>query len=58
VLRQKRHVSGSLAQGGHRQDDLAEPVEQVGTELAAVDRSPEIAVGGGDQADIDLDGRR
>jgi hypothetical protein len=39
-------------------DDLAEPVEQVGPEPATIDRSSEIAVGGRDQPDIDLDGPR
>ena len=54
---EERDVGGAGAE--RREDDagLGEAVEEVFAEAAGVDLGAEIAVGGGDEADVDGDGR-
>ncbi len=51
-------VVGAVAEGGELDDDDVEAVEEVLAEGAVGDGGMEVAVGGGDEADIDLEGLR
>jgi hypothetical protein len=52
--RQQRDVLGALAQRGDRDRDHVEPIEQVAAEAPRLDLRLQVAVGGGDDAHIDL----
>ena len=51
----KRDVALAHAQRRQRDDLEAQPVEQIGAEAALVDQARQMLVGGGDDADVDLD---
>ena len=57
MAREVRDVDPALGQGRHRQRDDIEAVEQVLAELAGRHLGLEVAVGRGDDADVDLDPR-
>jgi len=56
VTGQRENVLGPFAQGGQPQIDHVEAVEQVFAKDAAFCRIGKVAVGGRDDADVDLDG--
>src|SRR6185503_2782641 len=56
VLGQIRDVGHALAQRRDADGDDVQPVVEVLAELAASDQALEVAVGGGDDADVDLAG--
>src|SRR6185312_14535497 len=56
VLDEERDVVAALAQGRQRHAHDVEPVEQVFAELALLHQAAEIAVGGDEDAHVDLDG--
>ena len=58
VLDQRRDVLAPLAQRRDLDVDDVEAVVEVVAELARLDLAPQVAVGGGDDADVDLDRRR
>ena len=55
VLDEQRDVLAALAQRRHRDRDDVQPVEQILLELAFADQLPQVAVGRGDDAHVDLD---
>ena len=55
VARQREDVLRPLAQGGQAQIDDVQAIEQVFAERAALDGFGQVAVRGGDDADVDLD---
>ena len=55
VMGQGVDVLGPLAKCGNAQIDHVQPIEQILAERAVLDRFGQVAVGGGDDADIDLD---
>jgi hypothetical protein len=55
-LDEERDVLFALAQGRDEERDDVEAVEEVFAEVAAGDLFPEVLVGGGDDADIDVEG--
>ena len=57
-LGEHRHVFAPVAQGRDINRHDVEAEEQVFAEFLALDTLFEIAVGGGDDADVDLDGAR
>ena len=52
---QQRDVLGPLAQGGHAHRHHRQAVEEIAAEGAALHLGLEILVGGGDEADVDVD---
>ena len=54
VLRQHRDVLGALAERRHAHGHDVEPIEQIVAELPLAHGAREVAVGRGDQADVDL----
>src|SRR5262249_58515036 len=56
VLDQQRDVLAALAQGRHANGEDVESVEKVPAEPAGGGLAVEVLVGGGDQADVGLDG--
>ena len=50
---EERQIGGALAQRGQPDLDDREPVEQIGAEALRVDLGAEIAIGRGDDADVD-----
>ena len=57
MLRERRDVAGPLAQRRDAQGDDVEPEIQILAERAARDLGRQVAVGGGEDADVDLDRR-
>ena len=55
-LGERHDVLGALAQGGQLHPDDVQPEVQIGAELTVLDHPLEVAVGGGDDADVDGDG--
>ena len=56
MLGEQGNVALAHAQRGQRDDLEAQAVEQIGTEATLVDQARQMFVGGGDDANIDLDG--
>ena len=55
VFDQQRYVFAALAQGRHVDVQDVQPEIKVLAKITGIDHSLEVAVGGGNQADIDLD---
>ena len=58
ILGQRRDVAGSLAQRRHAERHHIQAVVEIRAEGAALRLCREVAIGGGDQADIELPGAR
>src|SRR5438552_3349644 len=56
VLGEQRDVLGALAQRRHAHGEDGQPVEEIASERAPLDLGLEVLVGGGDEADVDVDG--
>ena len=55
MLGQGNDILGALAQRGHTQLKLAEPMEKILAKAAGGNGGIEILIGGGNDTDIDLD---
>ena len=53
---QQRHVAGAAAQRRHFEGHHVQAVIEVFAELALLDAAGQVAIGGGDHPDVDLDG--
>jgi hypothetical protein len=56
MLEEQGNLGGAVAQGRDPDVDHAQAVEEVLAEGARLDQRAQIPVGGGDQADVDLEG--
>jgi len=57
VFDEQGDIGPPVAQGGHVQGEHVEPIEEVRAEGAVGDGGVQIAIGGGDHADVHADGR-
>ena len=53
---QRRDVGGAVAQRRHRDREDVQAIEQVFAKAPGFDVGDQVAIGGGDDADVDLDG--
>ena len=56
IFRQERNVVGPLTQGGQPHRERVQPKVKIGAELLLLHRLIEVAAGGGQDTDVDLDG--